>query len=424
MTFAFIAEPTVFFVGAICFALACAQVAWMGYSGWQRRARFERNYNVQKHSFREQVATTMRAARAANSRLAAWQGTRSLVVSAIVDEAEGVKSFYLVDPNGRPLPTFEPGQYLTLHLPIGDRGKTVVRCYSLSDRPREQFYRITIKRCPAPTHAPQLPAGRASNWLHDFATIGTTIETAAPGGAFFLDLFSKPRDDEPVVLVAGGVGITPLASMLTSIAASEPSRPVWLFYGVRNGREHIFRDTLLDLVNDNDRITQFVAYSSPDADDRAGVDYTYRGRLTAEVIKRQLPPGKYRYYLCGPPSMMQSLVVGLLELGVSDDHIHFEAFGPASVTRPTREIIEPVLVRFKNGGDECQWTGEFGSLLELAEAHGIDVEFGCRAGNCGQCAVQVVEGEVETARQPGVHLPAGQCLLCISTPTSPVVLEV
>ncbi len=420
MTFAFITEPAVFFAGAICFALAGAQVAWMASSGWRRRVDAERKYLAEKESFVDQVATTLRAARAANVRLAGWQGTRRLAVSAIVDEAEGVKSFYLVAPDGRPLPTFEPGQYLTLHLPIGKQGKPVVRCYSLSDRPREQFYRITVKRCPAPVDSPQLPAGLASNWLHDYATVGATIETAAPGGAFFLD----PRCDEPVVLVAGGVGVTPLASMLASIATTAPSRTVWLFYGVRNGREHIFRDTLLDLVNENDRITQFVAYSSPDATDRAGIDYTYRGRLTAEIIKGQLPPGKYRYYLCGPPSMMQSLVVGLLELGVSDDRIHFEAFGPASVKRPTREIVEPVNVRFKNGGDECQWTGEFGSLLELAEAHGIDVEFGCRAGNCGQCAVQVVEGNVESARQPGVSLPEGQCLLCISTPTSPVVLEV
>jgi ferredoxin-NADP reductase len=417
---ALITEPTLFYAGAVCMAFAVLQVGWIVAGAWQRRRLRWRTFELQKQAFAQQLAATLRAARAASTKLAAWQGTRPLVVTAVVDEAVDVRSFYLADPEGRPLPSFEPGQYLTLHLPIGSEGKSVVRCYSLSDMPREQYYRLTIKRCGPPVDAPHLPAGRASSWMHDRAVVGTRIESSAPAGAFFLD----PRYDEPVVLIAGGVGITPIYSMLAAIAANQPTRPVWLFYGVRNASEQIFAAALRDLVRDASTIRQFIAYSSPGADDRQGHDFAHRGRLTADLIQQQLPAGKYRYYLCGPAGMMQSLVVGLLDRGVADDHIHFEAFGPASVKRPSKLDVEPVRVRFKNAGGECQWTGEYDSLLDLAEANGIAVDFGCRAGNCGQCAVQVVEGRIATARKPGVAVADGQCLLCISTPASAVVLEV
>ncbi len=165
--------------------------------------------------------------------VAAWPGYRSFHVERKVpeDSAGQVCSFYLVPEDGKPLPPFLPGQFLTFQLDIpapAGGTQTVVRCYSLSDAPQPNRYRISVKRAPSPIGSAH-PPGASSNYFHDLVEVGSTLKVRAPGGHFHID-----RSDAPVVLIGGGVGITPMLSMLNWCLTAQPGREVWLFYGVRN----------------------------------------------------------------------------------------------------------------------------------------------------------------------------------------------
>ena len=173
--------------------------------------------------------------------VAAWSGFRNFRVDRkeIEDGAQSICSFYLVPEDKQPLPTFKPGQFLTFRLEVpavpAPDGKTeqITRCYSLSDAPRQDFYRVSIKRVPAPTGS-AYPPGRSSNYFHDHIQVGEQLQVRAPGGHFHID-----SSDAPVVLVGGGIGNTPVLSMLNWCVAEQPGREVWLFYGVRNSNEPI-----------------------------------------------------------------------------------------------------------------------------------------------------------------------------------------
>ncbi len=157
-------------------------------------------------------------------------------------------------------------------------------------------------------------------------------------------------------------------------------------------------------------------------------EFQHEGRLTIEYLRQTLPSCNFPFYLCGPAEMMQSLVPGLLEWGVPDDQIHFEAFGPASVRLPSDKnpAAEAIgkQVRFERQQQAVVWGADDETLLDVARKHGVPVESGCRAGNCGQCAVRLLSGKVATLKTPGAAPPEGHCLACISVPDGPVVLDV
>ena len=169
----------------------------------------------------------------------------------IEDGTGAVCSFYLTPADGQPLPTYRPGQYLSFRLevpdPAGGPPRTLVRCYSLSDRPRSDHYRVTIKRCLPPPGRPDLPPGVATSHIHDRLGEGARVWVKAPAGRFYV------TDDGPmpIVLIAGGIGITPLLSILSTLSHRADPRAVWLFYGVRNGAEHVMRESLQTLTEGN-----------------------------------------------------------------------------------------------------------------------------------------------------------------------------
>jgi len=141
-----------------------------------------------------------------------------------VVEARDVCSFYLAPHDGKPLPRFLPGQYLTFQLRPPGQAKPIVRCYSLSDRPGvPERYRVTIKRVAAPPDKKEIPPGVASNYFHDHLQVGDILDVKAPAGQFVLDL----QATTPVVFLAGGVGVTPLLSMINALAEARSSREVW-----------------------------------------------------------------------------------------------------------------------------------------------------------------------------------------------------
>ncbi|MFQ5462448.1 MAG: 2Fe-2S iron-sulfur cluster-binding protein [Phycisphaerae bacterium] len=359
-----------------------------------------------------------------------WQGCRKFEVHRKTMEGKsGICSFELAPHDGKRLPPFQPGQYLTFELSIpGQKGKTV-RCYSLSDCYREQDgrYRVTIKKALPPPGKDNVPPGLASSYFHDQVQEGDLLDVKAPAGSFVLDTQSAT----PVVLLAGGVGITPMLSMLNAIVDSGLRRETWFFYGVRNGDEHIMRAHLDRIRFQCDHVHIHVCYSQPGAADKLDRDYDHSGFVCVDLLKEWLPSNEYEFYICGPPPMMKMLTSDLKEWGVPEDRVRFEAFGPASVksTKKTNTTDQAetgpasAKVAFAKSGKVARWTPDGGSLLELAEANGVEISSGCRAGSCGTCKVAVREGKISYANPPAADCEPGSCLACVALPQGDVTLD-
>ena len=361
----------------------------------------------------------------------AWAGHRGFRVlrREIEDPAGSQCSFYLAPMDGKLLAPFKSGQFLTFQLQVAGCAQTntkpqiVTRCYSLSDRPEATHFRITVKRVPAPHGMPGLPPGVSSNHFHDQVQPGDVLQVKAPSGHFYLDTSCLT----PVVLIGGGIGITPMMSMLRWCLARQPERTVHLFYGLRSGREHAFKSVLEQFAADHPQLHLHVVYSQPGPDDLPGRDYRHHGHVDVALLRQQLPLGAHQFYICGPASMMESLVPALAAWGVPLHDIHFEAFGPASVRLPSTAapptLTDPVAVRFARSQRTLPWDGEQFNLLDFAERHGVVVESGCRSGGCGACQTRLLKGVVRYANPPD-HDPApGHCLLCVATPGSDLELE-
>ena len=369
--------------------------------------------------------------------VAAWAGYRNFNVERKVQEDKlgQVCSFYLVPEDKKPLPPFLPGQFLTFELDtssaLGGR-QTVIRCYSLSDAPQANSYRISVKRAPAPVGS-QVPEGVASNYFHELVKVGSRLQVRAPAGHFYID-----RSDAPVVLIGGGIGITPILSMLNWSLKEQAGREVWLFYGVRNKDELLMQSHLEDLAERHQNFHLHICMSNPQADDCIGPWasrlHCHHGRVDVALLRRLLPLKPYHYHICGPTPMLQSLVPALEDWGVPSGRIHFEAFGPASI--PRKKSVPPsldtgvrsdkqtaVMVTFANSGKTLVWEPGMGSLLDFAEGQGIAVSSGCRAGSCGSCQTSIRSGEVAYTQAPDFDPELGSCLLCVCTPKTAVTLE-
>jgi ferredoxin-NADP reductase len=359
-----------------------------------------------------------------------WTGFREFSVQRreFEDEGQSICSFYLMPCDGKPLPPFRPGQFLTFRLPIGDSAKAkpnnVVRCYSLSDSPRPDYYRVSIKRVPAPPDQPDVLPGISSGYFHDHVQVGDRLMVRAPSGHFHL------VEDEPlpIVLIGGGIGLTPMLSILNSVLERSVGRGIWLYYGVRNGSEHVMKRHLRALADRHDNFHLHVCYSAPGEGDVEGVDYDHRGRVDLHLLRNTLRLARYQFYVCGPKQMMESLVPGLEQWGVDSGDIHYESFGPAALVKREKPAqiagsTRPFSVTFTRSGESLNWDPTADSLLEFAEANGIDVDSGCRAGSCGSCQTTLKAGTVDYSQQPDADIEPGHCLLCIATPSCDLVLE-
>ncbi|ACL57118.1 NO-inducible flavohemoprotein [Methylobacterium nodulans] len=249
-----------------------------------------------------------------------WNGWRDFVVESVTPESAVITSFVLVPADGGPVLRHEPGQYLGFLFDLPGHG-VLKRNYSISCAPNDRAYRITVKR----ETSPGVPAGIVSNWLHDHAVPGTVLKAAPPAGDFFLDRTT----DTPVVLVSGGVGLTPVMSMLETITAKAPERPIWYVHGALNGRVHAMRGNVSALAAGNPNLRSQIFYAEPDAQDRQGEHYHEEGLITADWLVANTPHADATYYLCGPKPFLASLVNGLRRKGVSDERVRFEFFGPA-----------------------------------------------------------------------------------------------
>jgi hypothetical protein len=393
--------------------------------GSMRRMTFEQERRrLAVDLLREKVSTAVAEKIAANETVSlTWPGYRKFEVVKKEDEAESVASFYLVPHNRRALPPFKPGQYLTFRFEMPGRSKPLIRCYSLSDAPDPETYRITVKRIPAPRDEPNLPAGVGSSYLHDSVATGHLLDVMAPTGHFFID----ESTDRPAVLVAGGIGLTPLLSMLNSVIKAGRRREIWLFYGVRDRDEEVMADHLRALDRDHQNINVRISHSAPQDDEVKGEDFDYGDRLSVDLIRETLPSSNYDFFVCGPSAMMSSVISDLRNWDVPEERIHFEAFGAASVQQVVgadgQEAAKEVSIEFERSGKRFTWKPSEGTILDLADRNGVAIDYGCRAGNCGTCVTAVRSGDVTYVSEPGADVESGTCLTCISVPKSPLVLD-
>jgi len=352
-----------------------------------------------------------------------WNGFRKFQVTRKVIECRDICSFYLTPHDRKPLPDFLPGQYLTFRLDVPAAGKSIVRCYSLSDSSRPDEYRVTIKRISDPKGV--APCGVASSFFHEQVEEGDILDVKAPSGNFFLD----PTGAGGVVLVGGGIGVTPVLSMLNRLVEQRVNREVWFFYGVRSRSDHAMKDHLEAIARDNPNVRLHVCVSEPDPDYRLGHDYHYAGRVSVDLFKEILPSSNFDFYICGPGPMMHSITEALKKWGVPDGKIHFETFGPSSVKKvapaaPVEDAAKANLsIQFKKSCKTVRWTGEQSNLLELAEANGISIPSGCRAGSCGTCQIAIFSGDVDYLEKSGFETEPGTRLTCIGVPKSDLVVD-
>jgi ferredoxin-NADP reductase len=351
-----------------------------------------------------------------------WNGYRKFLVSKKVTECSDVCSFYLTPYDKKPLPDFLPGQYLTFQLDVPGSRNATIRCYSISDAPHSDSYRVTIKRIPP--RDKDKPPGIASTFFHDRVQEGDILDVKAPSGQFYLD----PAGGQPIVLVGSGIGVTPVLAMLNTLVALGSRREIWFLHGVRNREEHIMKEHLETIAREHPNVHLAVCCSQPDPDYEQGRDYNYEGRVSVDLLKKVLPSNNFDFYICGPGSMMQNLTEGLKEWGVPENNIHYETFGPSTVKKVAAAAAggaAPVAfaVQFKKSGKTVTWSGEYGNLLDLAEANGINIPCGCRAGSCGTCQVAVFSGEVDYVTKSDFETNPGTRLTCVGAPKSDLVLD-
>jgi ferredoxin-NADP reductase len=360
-----------------------------------------------------------------------WSG--QLRVAHIADETPTVETYRLVPIDGDELPfDFAPGQFLQVEV-APEEGKPFRRSYTIASSPTQRaFVELTVKR---EDH------GVVSRFLNEKLAVGDLLSVSGPFGSF---TFSG-TDADSIVLIAGGVGITPMMSVLRYLTDKAWPGEIFLLYGARSTEEFLFREEIERLERRHPNLHVLASMQRTPGTVWLGPE----GNLTKELIALAVPQiGQRRIHLCGPPGMMTAVRSSLLELGVAEAQIYTEAFGPASlpnenapqaVTAPTakgpvqpmpavaanQEVAETTITFAVSGTSAALHSDQ--TILEAAEGAGVEIPFSCRVGTCGVCVTKLLSGEVSMAVETGLD-PAdkaqGYVLACQAKCTSgPIVVE-
>ena len=344
-----------------------------------------------------------------------WRG--QLRVASIVTEAPGVKTFRLVPASSdRYLQfTFVPGQFLNVAFWIG--GARMNRSYSISSSPTQREYvDLTVRR---------EPRGAVSRHIDDLVKVGELIEAGGPVGKFTF----TGKEADSIVLLSGGVGITPMMSITRYLTERSWGGEIFFIYTCRTPADFIFAEELARLERRNSKLHVAVTVSRPEGTDWKGS----RGRITREFLTQAVPGlASRRVHVCGPPSLMDTVGTILTDLGVPSDSLKTEAFGavkPApsaagTTAKPSAPATGP-LVTFSTNNKSAKIHADQ-TILELSEELSIGIEFSCRVGTCGVCKVKMTSGEVEMAVQDALDeddRKNGIILACQAKPKGDVAVE-
>lgn len=254
-----------------------------------------------------------------------WDGWREFVVRKKVQESRVITSFYLYPVDGKALPSFEPGQYISIKAHINDLHLDQIRQYSLSDAPNLNYYRISVKREDAGAGH---PAGIMSNHLHREVQEGDIVTISAPAGDFYLDR----TKNTPVVFISGGVGLTPMMSMLNTLIQDNSKRTITTIHAAINSEYHALQDHVEQLAEKYSQVTSYICYEKPTELDRRKRNFDKEGYIDLPWLRKVLPTiDETDFYFCGPIPFMAAIKSALEDLGVKEEHIHYEFFGPASI---------------------------------------------------------------------------------------------
>ncbi|WP_261531082.1 NO-inducible flavohemoprotein [Burkholderia multivorans] len=253
------------------------------------------------------------------TRVGGWTGWRTFIVRDKRPESSVITSFVLEPADGQPVANFEPGQYVSVAVDVPTLGLQQIRQYSLSDMPNGRTYRISVKR----EGGGPYPPGHVSCLLLDHVNVGDEMRLAAPYGCFHIDVDAST----PIVLISGGVGLTPMISMLKR-AIQDPKRQVVFVHGARNSGVHAMRDRLRETARTHTNFSLIVFYDDPLPQDLPGRDYDHAGLVDVNAIKDAILLPDADYYICGPVPFMRLQHDALKQLDIPEARIHYEVFGP------------------------------------------------------------------------------------------------
>jgi ferredoxin-NADP reductase len=318
-----------------------------------------------------------------------WSGL--LRIARIFEETPDVKTFRLTAPGEGPLPfSYLPGQFLSLTVrPAGKDGQPVRRSYTIASSPTQRDYvEITVKR---------VEQGVMSGYLHERVKEGDCLEFTAPFGSFTF----TGRAADSIVLIGGGVGITPLMTVVRYLTDHGWPKDIFLLYSCRTSRDFIFREELQYLQRRYANLHVVANMTRA-----AGTEWMGpTGRLTKELIAQNVPNlATRRIHLCGPPPMMEAVQAILVELGVPKEQVRTESFTLArGKPEPERQVLETkpaaaATVTFAKSGKSAPLPPDR-TVLEVAESIGVEIPSVCRAGVCGVCKTKLLSGSVTMAVQ-------------------------
>ncbi|MET3506901.1 NO-inducible flavohemoprotein [Halalkalibacter oceani] len=245
-----------------------------------------------------------------------WPDFKSFVIDRKVKESEVIASFYLKPADGKVLPPFLAGQYISVKLEIPGEQYTHIRQYSLSDAPGQDYYRISVKR-----EDQQEPAGKVSTYLHQHLNEGDRLLVSAPAGEFILS-----KSARPLVLISGGVGLTPLVSMLKTAVREQKGRDVTFIHAAIDSKHHALRAEVDQLAAGHEHVRAFYCYERPAAEDQ---QYDKSGYLNEEWLQTIIRNKDADYYFCGPVGFMKAVDQIMTNWGIAEEQKHYEFFGPA-----------------------------------------------------------------------------------------------
>jgi len=270
-----------------------------------------------------------------------WTDWRDFRIADKVKESDEITSFYLKPVDGQKLPPYLAGQYISVMTDVPKLHYLQSRQYSLSDAPKPEYYRISIKKeqglSPGHLDAESHP-GYISSVMHDVKHVGDVVKVSHPAGEFFCDPDHDDNESRSIVLISAGVGLTPMVGILNTLLQRGSQQRISFIHGARTTALQAFGEHVRNVVHENPNITASIFIKSPDTHtDADGVDFHYRSRVQLDVLDKTenlfLDSEQTKYYVCGPESFMADVHKALVGLGVDGDRIEMEVFGTGQVLK-------------------------------------------------------------------------------------------